>query len=203
MMDLKAKFGDVVENGWASENNPTRVGFFVRAGKRTGRMNAGKFWEITDGKGKFWELMPTGDHKITVTERKPVAWRVKDFADGWILCHSEAEAKREAESAGNLIQALGVISPGQLEPVAWGWATRFRSQWGCNAWSADEGSEKPDVKLFDGVSGYEIMPLYTTPPKCSEAQLLAKSASYSNPPPIPNECYAAHGEYEQSVKTKE
>ncbi len=35
-----------------------------------------------------------------------VAWRVKDFADGWILCHSEAEAKREAESAGNLIQPM-------------------------------------------------------------------------------------------------
>ncbi len=44
-----------------------------------------------------------------------VAWRVKDFADGWILCHSEAEAKREAESAGNLIQALGVIDSGQME----------------------------------------------------------------------------------------
>ena len=37
---------------------------------------------------------------------KPVAWRVKDFADGWILCHSEAQAKREAEGAGNLIQPL-------------------------------------------------------------------------------------------------
>ncbi|HEY3694107.1 hypothetical protein [Phenylobacterium sp.] len=36
----------------------------------------------------------------------PVAWRVKDFADGWILCHSEAQARREAEGAGNLVQPL-------------------------------------------------------------------------------------------------
>jgi hypothetical protein len=40
----------------------------------------------------------------------PVAWRVKDFADGWILCHTEKQALLEAESAGNLVQALGVIS---------------------------------------------------------------------------------------------
>lgn len=37
---------------------------------------------------------------------EPVAWRVKDFADGWILCHSEAEARGEAEGAGNLVQPL-------------------------------------------------------------------------------------------------
>jgi len=35
-----------------------------------------------------------------------VAWRVKDFADGWILRHTEAAAKIEAEGAGNLIQPL-------------------------------------------------------------------------------------------------
>lgn len=64
---LTARFGDVVENGWASEDNPTRRGYFVRLGWRTGKMNAGRYWEITDRKGKFWELMPYGDHKITVT----------------------------------------------------------------------------------------------------------------------------------------
>lgn len=67
---LKAKFGDLVENGWASEANPTRTGYFVREFRRPhGRMNAGLTWEITDGKGKFWELSPVGDHKITVTPR--------------------------------------------------------------------------------------------------------------------------------------
>ncbi len=37
---------------------------------------------------------------------KPVAWRVKDFADGWILCHTLKQAKREADGAGNLIEPL-------------------------------------------------------------------------------------------------
>lgn len=56
---LKPKFGDLVENGWASEGNPTRRGFFVREFRRTGRLNPGLTWEITDGKGKFWEFKPS------------------------------------------------------------------------------------------------------------------------------------------------
>jgi len=43
---------------------------------------------------------------MTDTESEAVAWRVKDFADGWILCHTEAEAGREAAGCGNLIQPL-------------------------------------------------------------------------------------------------
>ncbi|MNQ36905.1 hypothetical protein D3C85_504330 [compost metagenome] len=53
------KFGDIVENGWASDDNPTRRGFFVREFKRTGKLNPGRTWEITDGKGKFWEFKPS------------------------------------------------------------------------------------------------------------------------------------------------
>lgn len=58
MGKMTPSFGDVVENGWASEDNPTRKGFFVRAFTRTGRMNSGLTWEITDGKGKFWTFKP-------------------------------------------------------------------------------------------------------------------------------------------------
>lgn len=47
----------------------------------------------------------------------PVAWRVKDFADGWILFHSEEEARREAAGAGNLVEALyaSPASPAQRQ----------------------------------------------------------------------------------------
>jgi hypothetical protein len=58
MSELKPSFGDVIENGYASEGNPTRRGFFVRAFKRTGRLNPGLTWEITDKLGKFWEVQP-------------------------------------------------------------------------------------------------------------------------------------------------
>ena len=37
---------------------------------------------------------------------EPVAWRVKDFADGWILCATEKQARREARDCGNLVQPL-------------------------------------------------------------------------------------------------
>lgn len=62
----KPRFGDIIENGWASEANHTHVGFFVREGRRTGRMNAGRYFEVTDGAGRFWELPVDRDHKITV-----------------------------------------------------------------------------------------------------------------------------------------
>lgn len=41
----------------------------------------------------------------------PVAWRVKDFADGWVLCRTEDEARHLAEGAGNLVQALYATVP--------------------------------------------------------------------------------------------
>lgn len=66
----KPSFGDLVENGWASENNPTRRGFFVREYVRTGKLNAGRTWEITDRRGKFWTIEPwtvSEDGRLTVT----------------------------------------------------------------------------------------------------------------------------------------
>lgn len=42
---------------------------------------------------------------------RAVAWRVKDFADGWILCHTEAQAMRESRDCGNLVQPLYLGTP--------------------------------------------------------------------------------------------
>lgn len=53
------KFGATVTNLVASKDNPHRTGYFVRAGHATGRMNPGPWWEITDGRGAFWQLNPT------------------------------------------------------------------------------------------------------------------------------------------------
>jgi len=47
---------------------------------------------------------------------KPVAYRVKDFADGWILCDTMKAAQKEAEGAGNLIEPR-YPAPMQLQAV--------------------------------------------------------------------------------------
>lgn len=60
----KPRFGDLVDNGWASADNPTRRGFFVRE-TRSGARGATRTWEITDGKGKFWRCPLDSDHKLT------------------------------------------------------------------------------------------------------------------------------------------
>ena len=49
------KFGDWLRGIYASESNPHRDGMYVRTIHRTGRVNAGKFYELTDGKGNFWQ----------------------------------------------------------------------------------------------------------------------------------------------------
>lgn len=55
-------FGATVTNHLASVENPRRRGYFVRAGRRTGRLNPGVWWELTDGRGDFWQVSPSAWH---------------------------------------------------------------------------------------------------------------------------------------------
>jgi hypothetical protein len=50
------RFGDWVRGIYASETNPIRDGMYVETIRRTGRTNPGKWYRLTDGKGKFWEF---------------------------------------------------------------------------------------------------------------------------------------------------
>ena len=51
------KFGDVIENGWAGDGNPTKYGYFIQTKQNTGRLNPGRYVVLTDGKGKVWEVV--------------------------------------------------------------------------------------------------------------------------------------------------
>jgi hypothetical protein len=50
------QFGDWLRGIWASQNNPIRDGRYVKTVRRTGRLNHGTFYELTDGHGKFWRF---------------------------------------------------------------------------------------------------------------------------------------------------
>lgn len=58
------KFGDILENGWAGEGNPTKVGIFVARRHRDGRTNPGPYAIMTDGFGKTWEANLNEGHKL-------------------------------------------------------------------------------------------------------------------------------------------
>ncbi len=47
------RFGATVTNHLASEDNPTRVGYFVRVSNGS--------WLMTDGRRSFWTVRPTDD----------------------------------------------------------------------------------------------------------------------------------------------
>ncbi len=55
MSKVRFRFGDIIDNGWAGERNPIKVGIFVRHKKET--------IELTDGKGEFWEVYHDKDHR--------------------------------------------------------------------------------------------------------------------------------------------
>ena len=50
------EFGDRFVNPFASNDNPHKVGYFVRWKYRKGRLNPGKQMELTNKIGDFWEL---------------------------------------------------------------------------------------------------------------------------------------------------
>lgn len=60
------RFGDWIVNGWASVDNPWRLGRFVRLMRRTGKLNPGLWAELTDGLGLFWNINANpGEHRLT------------------------------------------------------------------------------------------------------------------------------------------
>jgi len=54
--DRTPKFGEWLRGIWASPSNPIRDGRYVRTVRRTGILNPGTFYELTDGQGKFWQF---------------------------------------------------------------------------------------------------------------------------------------------------
>jgi hypothetical protein len=54
-LEREPVFGEWLRGIYASERNPHRDGMYVETIRRTGRMNPGKAYRCTDGKGDFWE----------------------------------------------------------------------------------------------------------------------------------------------------
>lgn len=82
------RFGDRVENGHASHDNPRRQAFFVRKGVRTGKLNSGPFAELTDGNGEFWEISLRDDHQLTrvapaLPREKEIERSLDNLVDHW------------------------------------------------------------------------------------------------------------------------
>lgn len=82
--DTSFKFGDIVENYWASENNPNRTGIVVRVDPKS--------LYLTDGKGRFWNLVRDKDSKSKI---------VGHYSDSFL--------KAERERAGELMEALSKV----------------------------------------------------------------------------------------------
>lgn len=65
-MSARFKFGDIIENGYAADSNPTKRGVYLWTFNRTGRMNPGKHVKLRYEDGSTGELLISADDKMTV-----------------------------------------------------------------------------------------------------------------------------------------
>jgi hypothetical protein len=68
------KFGEWLRGIHASESNPQRDGMYVRTiHTPTGKVNAGKSYELTDGNGNFWRYPAHSTAPITRALEQPAS----------------------------------------------------------------------------------------------------------------------------------
>ena len=65
-MGTRFKFGDIIENGYAADSNPTKRGVYLWSFNRNGRMNPGKHVKLLHDDGRTGELRISDDDKMTV-----------------------------------------------------------------------------------------------------------------------------------------
>lgn len=87
--ELHPKFLDIIENGWASESNPRKYGYYLKTIHRSGRLNPGKYFTLTNGKGDFWETNASSKMKI-----------VGSFGDELITAQNDATYAAVMEAIG-------------------------------------------------------------------------------------------------------
>ena len=77
------KFGEWLRGIHASETNPHRDGMYVRTIRRTGKLNPGVHYEVTDGNGKFWQYPAQSVERLATPPAvqpaggEAVAWRFR------------------------------------------------------------------------------------------------------------------------------
>lgn len=71
------QFGDEFSNPWASADNPQKVGYFVRKGRKPSGINKGAFYEFTDKRGKFWR-MAERDVLRALSGDSHALWRMRE-----------------------------------------------------------------------------------------------------------------------------
>lgn len=89
------KFGDIIENGYAAADNPTRIGVFIRVKTvPRGQINAGKAIECRSDNGAFWTTDFGNDRLRKI---------------GSILADRAAQAERMARMEEAVETAYGIL----------------------------------------------------------------------------------------------
>jgi hypothetical protein len=111
--ELKPRFLDIIENGYASEDNPRHTGIFIRSGYRSGRVNPGKYWVLTDGDGDFWEMPAKSDRQKIVGHYTP---KTEQQASAEFIC-CEPLDKALGDHKGLYVQSIGSLKTSEHDSI--------------------------------------------------------------------------------------
>lgn len=78
------KFGEWLRGIYASESNPHRDGMYVRTIHRTGKLNPGIHYEVTDGNGTFWQY-PAQSVERLATPPADTLGAVRELVQRWVI----------------------------------------------------------------------------------------------------------------------
>lgn len=171
------KFGDWVRGNYASEGNPIRDGMYVRTIRKTGRMNPGVFYELTDGNGKFWQFEAKNttrlehilDNPSSTAAVEAFAWIVHS-GDDWITT-DEVELDEALASGCKVtpLYAAPLAAEGEEYPEAAQVCAEAYQVVGALLDDLGIFATEAGVKILDNLSHHrlvhrDVLP-WTTPPK--------------------------------------
>lgn len=100
-------FGEQIMGIWAGESNPQRVGRYVETRRRTGRLNPGVWYRLTDGRGSFWEYEASQTLFVPVQSTQETL-EIPDFLRNQDNLRAERAAQETRVDDGRCICLAGV-----------------------------------------------------------------------------------------------
>lgn len=128
-------FGDAVTNIAASDDNPIKHGWFIRRGRRSGRVNAGSFVEYATADGRLHQTPPDN---IAPRDAEPV-FRADRASQEERIREDERQAATDAEAVIGRLQTLvynvcGWVSRGQSETAVKTMDAAMEDGWTAMGW---------------------------------------------------------------------
>jgi hypothetical protein len=102
---IELKFLDIVDNGYASDDNPQKIGIYLKTTYTHSHFNRGYNYHLTNGKGDFWQINKSNDKlKIVgnLLDQKVKEARIDSELKTWRTIYRYCHHRDEFDETGYL-----------------------------------------------------------------------------------------------------